>query len=74
MGISELRQVGAPLATPGASESYAAQLVRSGAISASDMALVQLVQKHCDAPLERILLSEGPVSYTHLTLPTNREV
>lgn len=59
MGISELRQVGAPLATPGASESYAAQLVRSGAISASDMALVQLVQKHCDAPLERILLSEG---------------
>ena len=24
-----------------------------------DMALVQLVQKHCDAPLERILLSEG---------------
>jgi len=59
LGISELRQVGTPGEEPGASESYAAQLVRNGAISASDMALVQLVQKHCDAPLERILLAEG---------------
>jgi len=59
LGISELRQVGTPGEEPGAYESYAAQLVRNGAISASDMALVQLVQKHCDAPLERILLAEG---------------
>ncbi|MCZ0812816.1 MAG: glycosyltransferase [Pseudomonadota bacterium] len=59
MGISELRQVGKPAEKLGASESYAAQLVRNGVISASDMALVQLVQKHCDAPLESILLAEG---------------
>ena len=25
-------------------------------------------------PLRYILLTQGPVSYTHLTLPTNREV
>ncbi|HEY9038522.1 MAG TPA: glycosyltransferase [Roseovarius sp.] len=34
-------------------------LVRTGVISRSDAELAQIVQAHCDAPLDRVLLAEG---------------
>ena len=60
MGISELRQLDArTLKRSGALHDLGRDLVQAGAISRSDAALAQLVQRHCDAPLDRVLAAEG---------------
>lgn len=60
MGISELRQLGVPRGIPAADKaSIGTDLVRRGVISRSDLELAQIVQRHCDAPLDDILLAEG---------------
>lgn len=58
MGISELRHLKArePVEPAGIVER---DLIRRGTISRSDAQLAQLVQRHCDASLGRILLAEG---------------
>lgn len=60
MGISELRQMGAqgsrarmPLNPLGR------ELVRAGAITRSDAALAEMVRRHCNTSLDRILQAEG---------------
>lgn len=60
MGVSELRQLG-PQALENANErnSLGDELVRIGALSKSDALLAQLVKRHCDASLDRILTAEG---------------
>lgn len=69
MGISELRQldtqprgaVGRRMGTPDGAAlcGLGHHLVRTGAISRSDAELARIVQAHCDAPLDRVLLAEG---------------
>src|SRR6056297_4362330 len=60
MGISELRQLGVPRGIPAADKtSIGTDLVRRGVISRSDLDLAQIVQRHCDAPLDDILQAEG---------------
>ncbi|WP_232796347.1 glycosyltransferase [Roseovarius salinarum] len=60
MGISELRQVdGAGAATPAGRDTLGADLVQSGIISRADESLARLVQRHCDAPLARVLEAEN---------------
>ena len=60
MGISELRQLGAQACElEGKHAGIGADLVRRGVISRSDLALAEIVQRHCDAPLDDILKSEG---------------
>ncbi|WP_135503763.1 glycosyltransferase [Roseovarius aestuariivivens] len=60
MGISELRQLGAQgqeiFDGPGALDG---DLVRRGVLDADSAALARMVQRHCAAPLDRILVSEG---------------
>lgn len=59
MGVSELRHLPGPARAPrGPADPLAQDLVRHGALSRSDAALAQLVGRHCDAPLDRILLTE----------------
>lgn len=63
MGISELRQLGPQaLKQPDIDSSVGDELVRSGTISKSDALLAQLVGRHCDASLDRILSAEGLAS------------
>jgi len=63
MGISELRQLGPQhLNQSDMDSSVGEELVRSGTISKSDALLAQLVQRHCDASLDRILSAEGLAS------------
>ena len=63
MGISELRQLGAQnLKHAGETSSIGDELVKSGTISRSDALLAQLVGRHCDTSLDRILRAEGLVS------------
>ncbi|WP_297781635.1 glycosyltransferase family 2 protein [uncultured Roseovarius sp.] len=60
MGISELRHMGAH--GPGARvpiNPLGRALVRAGAISRSDAALAEMVRRHCDTSLDRILQAEG---------------
>jgi len=60
MGISELRQLGVSRDIPSADKaSIGTDLVRRGVISRSDLDLAQIVQRHCDAPLDDILQAEG---------------
>src|SRR6056297_3635015 len=60
MGISELRQLGAPRGIPAEGQTGVGHdLVRRGVISRSDLDLAQIVQRHCDAPLDDILQAEG---------------
>lgn len=60
MGISELRQLGAPRGIPKQGQTGVGRdLVRRGVISRSDLDLAQIVQRHCDAPLDDILQAEG---------------
>ena len=60
MGISELRQLDAQsLETAGPLDDLGIDLVQAGTISRGDAALAQMVQKHCDATLDRILHAEG---------------
>ncbi len=71
MGISELRQMTAPTGCAARSDAGALHvedlcdlgrtLVERGAISRSDAELARMVQAHCDAPLDRVLLAEGLV-------------
>jgi len=62
MGISELRQLGArPLAEGSLEGTIGEELVRSGRLSRSDALRAQLVRRHCDTSLERILSAEGLV-------------
>lgn len=63
MGISELRQLETqPLKIAGSRNSLESDLVRTGAISQRDAALAQLVGRHCDTSLDRILRAEGLAS------------
>ncbi|MFU8777185.1 MAG: glycosyltransferase family 2 protein [Roseovarius sp.] len=60
MGISELRHMGA--SGPGARapiNPLGRELVRAGAISRSDATLAEMVRRHCDTSLDRILQAEG---------------
>ena len=67
MGISELRQLDAHhLNLDGPHSSLEGDLVRAGTISQSDAALAQLVKRHCDAPIGRILRAEGLAVETDL--------
>ncbi|MFO7770823.1 MAG: glycosyl transferase, partial [Roseovarius gahaiensis] len=67
MGISELRQLGVPRGIPAADKtSIGTDLVRRGVISRSDLELAQIVQRHCDAPLDDILQAEGLSDETSL--------
>ncbi len=60
MGISELRQLDTQsLKIDGAANSFESDLVTAGTISQSDAALAQLVARHCDTSLDRILRAEG---------------
>ena len=60
----------------------ARELLKLGPITASDLAdslgiSAVAVRKHLDDMSEKFLVESheiAPVSYTHLTLPTNREV
>ncbi|HMB13857.1 MAG TPA: glycosyl transferase, partial [Roseovarius sp.] len=66
MGISELRQLG-PRWDAGSekqrrSGALGRELVRTGTVSTSDMALAELMQRHCDTSLDRILRAEGLAS------------
>ncbi|WP_113911041.1 glycosyltransferase [Roseovarius dicentrarchi] len=94
MGISELRKLDAhprhdvrrtgALAQGDDLCSLGRYLVRTGVISNSDAELAQIVQAHCDAPLDRVLLSEGLVdapdilnaqaARANLRLATSREL
>ncbi|MEQ8916926.1 MAG: glycosyltransferase [Roseovarius sp.] len=66
MGISELRQlgpgIGAGTASPHRTGALGRELVRAGTVSTSDMALAELMRRHCDTSLDRILRAEGLVS------------
>lgn len=67
MGISELRQLDAlPHEIKGPQDSLESDLVRAGVISQSDAALAQLVGRHCDTTLDRILCAEGLASEADL--------
>lgn len=60
MGISELRQVETQSRKiAGPRNSLESDLVSAGAITQSDAALAQLVARHCDTSLDRILRAEG---------------
>ncbi|MBZ8118206.1 glycosyltransferase [Roseovarius sp. LXJ103] len=60
MGISELRQPGGTSRARAVPlTGLARDLVESGVISRADADLAKIVQKHCDAPLDRVLVSEG---------------
>ncbi|QYX57618.1 glycosyltransferase [Roseovarius sp. SCSIO 43702] len=60
MGISELRQLGAHhLEAADALDEKGRELVQAGTISRGDAALAQMVARHCDASLDRILFTEG---------------
>jgi len=66
MGISELRQLG-PRWDAGSekqrrSGALGRELVRTGTVSTSDMALAELMRRHCDTSLDRILRAEGLAS------------
>ncbi len=63
MGISELRQIGGQaLKETDEASSLGEELVRSGKISKSDALLAQLVGRHCDTSIDRILSAEGLAS------------
>ena len=65
MGISELRQLGpvdAGAATLRRTGALGRELVRAGTVSTSDMALAELMRRHCDTSLDRILRAEGLAS------------
>ncbi|MDT8326854.1 MAG: glycosyltransferase [Roseovarius sp.] len=60
MGISELRQVNAQgWANPARKNPLAQELVRTGKITKSDAALAEMVSRHCDTTMDRILQAEG---------------
>ena len=71
MGISELRQLDTQSWAPTSLRQDAApsgdlcslgrNLVQTGVISQSDAELAQIVQSHCDAPIDRVLFAEGLV-------------
>ncbi|WP_138935645.1 glycosyltransferase family 2 protein [Roseovarius arcticus] len=71
MGISELRQLDTQSwastslrqgAAPGGNLcALGRNLVQTGVISQSDAKLAQIVQTHCDAPIDRVLFAEGLV-------------
>ncbi|SEM36082.1 hypothetical protein SAMN04488077_10485 [Roseovarius tolerans] len=66
MGISELRQLGPGwddgVATLRRTGALGRELVRAGTVSTSDMALAELMRRHCDTSLDRILRAEGLAS------------
>ncbi|MEO3415474.1 glycosyltransferase [Roseovarius sp. CAU 1744] len=67
MGISELRQLDTQsLKVAGPRNSLESDLVSAGAITQSDAALAQLVARHCDTSLNRILRAEGLASENDL--------
>ncbi len=67
MGISELRQMDTQhLRLVGPRHSFENDLVQAGVISQADAVLAQMVKRHCDAPLDRILRAEGLVSENDL--------
>ncbi len=63
MGISELRQLN-PLEDSGdlGAGGVDADLVRRGVLNARDAILARRMRRHCDAPIGRILVSEGLVT------------
>lgn len=69
MGISELRKGGFGRragAVPFPCDGVGRDLVRRGVINAQDAALVDLVWRHCDTSLDRVLLAEGLVKEDEL--------
>lgn len=63
MGISELRQLRPQMLERSRMDSsFGEELIRSGAISRSDALMAQLVGRHCDTSLDRILSVEGLMS------------
>ena len=69
MGILELRQADTQPLTAARQQQWAKpgaelcglgrHLVQAGTISRSDAELAQIVQRYCDAPVDRVLLAEG---------------
>ncbi len=60
MGITELRRAKAhEFGAPVRPNSLGRDLVRTGTISQSDASLAQMVKRHCDASLDKILRAEG---------------
>jgi cellulose synthase/poly-beta-1,6-N-acetylglucosamine synthase-like glycosyltransferase len=60
MGISELRHMGARgLGARVPINPLGRELVRAGAISRRDATLAEMVRRHCDTSLDRILQAEG---------------
>lgn len=75
MGISELRLLGAQnLNHVGKASSLGEELVRAGTISKSDALLAQLVQRHCNTSLDRILNAEGLASEDDLLAANARRL
>lgn len=66
MGISELRQSGARRNLPQLDGSIGEDLVKAGKISRADAQLAQMVRRHCDTSIDRILSAEGLASETEL--------
>lgn len=63
MGISELRHMGATGAyTRMPINPLGQELIRAGAITRSDATLAEMVRRHCDTSLDRILQAEGLAS------------
>lgn len=60
MGISELRHVNVQgWASPVRMNPLSRELVRAGKLTKSDAALAEMVSRHCDTSMERILRAEG---------------
>ncbi len=60
MGISELRHVNAQgWGSPAQINPLSRELVRAGKITRSDAALAEMVGRHCDTSMDRILQAEG---------------
>ena len=71
----------APVDNHGKGEAFSPTDLVAAALPACMMTIIGIVaNRHgvdvrgMTARTEKVMTSEGPVSYTHLTLPTNREV
>jgi len=67
MGITELRQVRTQhVQSSRLDDSVGEELVKTGKLSKSDVLLAQLVGRHCDTSMDRILTAEGLASENDL--------
>ncbi|MGX0877287.1 cellulose synthase/poly-beta-1,6-N-acetylglucosamine synthase-like glycosyltransferase [Roseovarius sp. MBR-154] len=62
MGISELRQLGAGAGMRAKTGALGRELLRAGRVSRSDLALAELMRRHCNTSLDSILRAEGLAS------------